>query len=68
VDKLPTELPREASIAFGMSLEPFIPALARADFSHTLDDIVLPPELRRALIAHRGVLTPDHAHLQGHLP
>ncbi|HOJ03338.1 MAG TPA: bifunctional lysine ketoglutarate reductase /saccharopine dehydrogenase family protein [Bacteroidota bacterium] len=68
VDKLPTELPREASIAFGMSLEPFIPALARADFSHSFDDIALPPELRRAVIAHKGVLTPDHAHLESHLP
>jgi len=58
VDKLPTELPREASEAFGRALLPFVPALATADFSRPLSQLDLPDELLRAIIVHRGHLTP----------
>lgn len=63
VDKLPTELPREASESFGNALEPFVPRLARADFSLPADRLDLPPEFHRALIAHGGVLTPEFSYL-----
>lgn len=67
VDKLPTELPREASAAFGASLLPYVPALAVADFTVPFDALALPADLKRAVIAHAGVLTPTYAYLQPHV-
>ena len=63
VDKLPTELPREASAAFGASLLPFVPALAAADLTLPFDRLQLPPELRPSIIAHQGRLTPSFEYL-----
>ncbi|MEO0079100.1 MAG: bifunctional lysine ketoglutarate reductase /saccharopine dehydrogenase family protein [candidate division WOR-3 bacterium] len=59
VDNLPCELPVDASQEFGRALLPFVPALAQTDFSLSLDQLGLPGELLRALILHRGRLTPD---------
>ncbi len=69
VDKLPTELPREASEAFGAALLPFVPALAAADFTLPYRELIpqLPPEFRHAVIAHRGELTPEFAYLKEHV-
>ncbi len=67
VDNLPCELPRDASASFGDALMPFVPAIARADFQRALAELDLPPEIRRALIVHRGTLTPDYQDLQRHL-
>lgn len=58
IDKLPTELPRQASESFGDTLAPFVPMLARADYASELKESGLPPELERAVVAHRGQLTP----------
>ena len=58
VDNLPCELPREATLAFGEALVELVPAAARADYGVPVDALELPPELRRAVIAHRGELTP----------
>lgn len=63
VDKLPTELPREASCAFGESLLPFVPILAHAELSVPFDAVELPPELKHSIIVHRGELTPDYEYL-----
>jgi alpha-aminoadipic semialdehyde synthase len=67
VDILPSELPLEASEEFAKSLAPCLPALARADFGLPLDELEIPDEISRALIVHRGRLTPDFAHLAEHL-
>jgi len=67
VDILPSELPLEASQEFAKSLAPLLPRLARADLSRSFEELELPPELRRAVIVHRGRLTPDYAYLQEHL-
>lgn len=67
VDKLPTELPREASAAFGVSLSPLVPVLAAVDFTVPFETLALPPELKRAVIAYKGVLTPAFAYLQPHV-
>ncbi len=64
VDKLPTELPYEASLTFGNALMPFVPALAQADYSRPLRDLGVPREFRDALIAHRGALTPKFKYLK----
>jgi alpha-aminoadipic semialdehyde synthase len=67
VDKLPAELPREASQSFGEGLAPFIPTLARADFSADLESLDIPLSLRRAVIAHRGELTGNFRYLNNDL-
>jgi saccharopine dehydrogenase (NAD+, L-lysine forming) len=64
VDKLPTELPREASAAFGASLAPLVPALAAADFTQPFETLHLPPELKNAIIAHRGSLVERFRYLE----
>lgn len=67
VDNLPTELPREASEAFGDALKPFAPAMANCDFSESYDGLELPAEIKKAVIAHKGKLTPNFAYLSKHL-
>jgi alpha-aminoadipic semialdehyde synthase len=67
VEILPAELPREASEEFSKALASFLPALAAADFSVPFEDLELPPELKRAVIVHRGKLTPDYTYLEEYL-
>ena len=67
VDILPAELPREASTDFSHVLTPFIPAMARSDLSAPFEDCDLPPEIKRAVIAYQGQLTPDYRYIQEYL-
>ncbi len=64
VDILPSELPRESSIYFSGVLKKFIPRVAEADYSLPYERLNLPPELKRAVIVHRGELTPDYRYLE----
>jgi alpha-aminoadipic semialdehyde synthase len=64
VEILPSELPREASTDFSRVLAPFLPAMARCDFSVPFEECDLPPEIRRAVIAYRGQLTPDYQYVR----
>uniref|UniRef100_A0A7C4CEG2 Alanine dehydrogenase/pyridine nucleotide transhydrogenase N-terminal domain-containing protein n=1 Tax=candidate division WOR-3 bacterium TaxID=2052148 RepID=A0A7C4CEG2_UNCW3 len=64
VDNLPCELPFDSSRAFGTALIPFVPAIAKADFGIGLDRLDLPGPVRRALILHRGRLTPEYAYIE----
>lgn len=68
VDNLPTELPIEASDHFGDALLRFVPCLARCDWDKSLESLVLPTEIRNAIIAHDGELAPAWQHLKKHLP
>ena len=65
VDILPTGLPREALADFSAVLAPYVPAITGADYSAPFEALALPPEIKRALISHRGELTPDYRYLQG---
>ncbi len=67
VDKLPTELPREATEFFGESLLPFVPELANADFSVPYKNLVIPREFQGAVIAHDGRLTENYKYLEEYL-
>ncbi len=67
VDKLPTELPWEASQSFGSALLPMVPEIARMDISRPYETLNLSPSLLRAVITHRGKLTPPFAYLEPHL-
>ena len=65
VDNLPCELPFGSSREFGVALMPFMPAIARADFSRPLKKLDLPGPIRRALVLHRGRLTPEFEYISG---
>ncbi len=67
VDILPSELPRDASEEFSRVLGDYIPAIAAADFSAPFEDLDLPAPIKRAVIVHRGELTPDYAHIRRYL-
>jgi hypothetical protein len=64
VEILPSELPREASTYFSGVLKPFIQAIGRCDFSVPFEECALPPEVKRAVIAYQGRLTPDYQYIQ----
>ncbi|UCD75254.1 MAG: hypothetical protein JSV91_15905 [Phycisphaerales bacterium] len=64
IDFLPAEIPIDSSHAFSAALEPFIPALANADFSRSLAESGLPPELARAVIVYRGKLTEPYHYIR----
>ena len=67
VDILPSELPRDASEDFAGVLKDFIPAIVAADLDASFADLDLPAPIKRAVIVHRGELTPDFAYLQRYL-
>ncbi len=67
VDNLPCELPFDSSREFGVALLPFVPAIVRADFNAPLPKLGLPGPVRRALILHRGKLTPEFAYIEKYL-
>jgi len=64
VDILPSELPRDASVDFSGVLSEFTPAIAKADFSVPFEQLELPPEIKRAVIAYHGELTPDYRYIE----
>lgn len=64
VDILPSELPYEASFAFGDALVNFVTPIAQADFTDKFDKLKLPSAIKKALILHRGELTPDYAYIK----
>jgi alpha-aminoadipic semialdehyde synthase len=68
VDNLPCELPRESSEHFGAVLRGMVPALVNADWQAEFAALDLPATLKRAVIVHRGRLTPDFEYLREHLP
>lgn len=64
VDILPSELPRESSESFGEALIDFIPAIAGANYQDDFDKVDLPPEIKGAMILHKGKLTPDYEYIK----
>lgn len=67
VDILPSELPRESSIAFSNALKPYVKGIAEADYSRPFDELELPMPVKRATILHRGALTPDYTYIEKYL-
>ncbi len=64
VDILPSELPRESSEGFSNALLKYIPAIARADYSASFEDLALPGPIKRALILHNGEFTPEFKYME----
>ncbi len=68
VDKLPAELPREASEFFGNALLPYVPELAAGDYFAPYEKVRIPKPFKKAMIVHRGNLTRNFSYLAKHLP
>ncbi|MCK5776408.1 MAG: hypothetical protein KAH25_09530 [Bacteroidales bacterium] len=64
VDILPSELPRDASMAFGDALLDYVPAIAACDYGVSFDKLELPSPIKRALILHNGEFTPDFKYMK----
>ncbi|MBW6498497.1 MAG: hypothetical protein K0B09_08930 [Bacteroidales bacterium] len=67
VDILPSELPRDSSEAFADALFNFIKPIAHADYDLPFEDIDLPRAIKKALILHKGQLTPDYKYIEQYL-
>lgn len=67
VDILPSELPMDASITFADALYPFIHPIAAADYSASFENLKLPAAIKKALILHKGQLTPDYKYIGKYL-
>lgn len=67
VDILPSELPRDASEDFSRVLKEYIPAIVDADFGAPFEELALPGPIKRAVIVHRGELTPEYEYLRRYL-
>ncbi len=67
VDILPSELPREASEGFSAALSPFVKELVDTDFTQDFEKLSLPAPLKRALILHNGVFTPDYKYMEEYI-
>ena len=63
VDILPSELPLDSSETFCNALKPYIPAIAKADYSVDFEALDLPAEIKKAVIVHKGKLTPAFEYL-----
>lgn len=68
VDILPSELPRDSSLGFSNILKNYVYPIAKANYNaSTIDEIELPLPIKRALILHKGQLTPDYKYIQKYL-
>jgi saccharopine dehydrogenase (NAD+, L-lysine-forming) len=67
VDILPAELPRDSSEGFGDVLVNYVKPIADADFDEHFDDLDLPRSVKKALILHKGELTPEYEYLKEYL-
>ncbi|NHJ84224.1 MAG: hypothetical protein FK734_02105 [Asgard group archaeon] len=63
VDNLPCELPKESSQAFSDSLFSFIPSIIKADLSVSFELLELPPEIKNAVVLHKGKLAPNYQYI-----
>jgi saccharopine dehydrogenase (NAD+, L-lysine forming) len=64
VDILPSELPRDSSSGFGDALLHYIKPIAIADYDLPFEDLDLPRAIKKALILHKGKLTPDYEYVE----
>ena len=67
VEILPAEIPRESSTHFSHILKHFVPHIYEADWNVDFQHLNLPAEIKKAVILHRGKLTPDYRYLQAYL-
>ena len=68
VDNLPSELPRDSSMAFSRALMPFVDNIVSADLSKNFEEAGFYDEIKKAVIVYNGELTPNYEYLKTHLP
>lgn len=64
VDILPSELPRDSSIGFADALVDYVEAIVTCDYSVGYKDLTLPAPIKKALILHNGVFTPEYEYMK----
>lgn len=64
VDNLPCELPQESSNNFSSTLKPYVPIIAKADYTKSFEELDLPPVIKNAVITHKGELSPNYKYLE----
>lgn len=64
IDNLPAEIPMESSLFFSQALKPFVPGIARANFTGDFESCSLQPEIKKAVILYKGKFTPDYAYMK----
>jgi len=64
VENLPAELPLESSVFFSQALMPFVPAIARADYSQSFSSLSLPAPIKKAVILYQGQFTPNYQYMK----
>lgn len=64
---LPSEVPREASTAFSNVLVHYLKPVVDCDFDESFTELILPKAIKKALILHKGRLTPDYLYLLKYL-
>ena len=67
VDILPSELPRDASVAFGDALINYAKDIVTCDYSQNFDNLKLPAPIKKALILHNGEFTPEYKYMEDFL-
>ncbi|MBI9036801.1 MAG: hypothetical protein JEY97_01595 [Bacteroidales bacterium] len=67
VDILPSELPRESSISFGDAMLKYVKDIVTADYNVPFESINLPNPIKKALILHKGKLTPNYKYISEYL-
>lgn len=67
VDNLPCEISREASEYFSQILSPFVPEIVHCDYDQPLERLPLSLPVRKAVIVHRGELTPEYSYIRKYL-
>ena len=67
VDNLPCEIPRESSQYFSSVLRDMVQPMTAADWKADFENLNLPSYLKRAVIVHKGELTPSYRYLHKHL-
>ncbi len=64
---LPSELPKDSSEYFSSVLISLIKPVLNADYNVPFEKLNLPPELKGAVICHKGELTPNYKYLKEYL-
>ena len=67
VDILPSELPRESSISFSDAMLKYVKDIVTADYDVPFELLNLPKPIKKALILHKGKLTPDYEYISDYL-
>ncbi|CAG2186034.1 AASS [Mytilus edulis] len=64
IDNMPAQIPKEATDFFGHLLFPKVKEMLKSDAIKPYEDFDTTPEIKNAVIASNGVLTPNHQYIQ----